>query len=41
VRAVARVHEYLGGRLATFHRQHRLVDYDPARNLCDGGKLGA
>jgi hypothetical protein len=41
VRATVRVHEYPDGRLAIFHGPHRLADYDPQGNPCDGTKLAA
>ena len=41
VRATVRVHEYPDGRLAIFHGPHRLADYDPEGNPCDGTKLAA
>jgi hypothetical protein len=41
VRAMVRVHEYPDGHLATFHRPHRLADYDPQGNPCDRNKLAA
>jgi hypothetical protein len=41
VRSTVRVHEYPDGRLAIFHRPHRLADYDPAGNLRDDAKLAA
>jgi transposase len=39
--APTRVHEYPDGRLAIFHGPHRLADYDPQGNPCDGSKLAA
>ena len=41
VRASVRVHEYPDGRLAVFLGPHRLADYDPDDNPCDGVKLAA
>jgi hypothetical protein len=36
-----RVHEYPAGYLAIFQGPHRLADYDPEGNPCDGTKLAA
>lgn len=41
VRATVRVHEYPDGRLAVFHRPHRLAAYDPNGDLLDDAKLAA
>ncbi len=41
VRSMVRVHEYPDGHLAIFHGPHRLADYDPQGNSCDGTKLAA